>query len=95
MPGQDVGDTIPAETLAAGIGKEDSRGLALPFSQPVSQSSHNLFAQRNATRLAPLACAAHMGAGFQSHILTAQPNQLGNAQPGLQGQQQQGVVAPA
>jgi hypothetical protein len=79
MLAQDVFDTVSAESLATGIREYRVSRLAFSFPEPTAQSGYDFFAQWNTARFAPLASAAHMSAGPQRYVLTAQSDQLRNA----------------
>jgi hypothetical protein len=51
--------------------------------------------ERSNAVLAPLAVAADVRAGAEVHVAAVKAGELGGAQPGLDGEQQQGVVSPA
>jgi hypothetical protein len=76
MSSEDVLNSIAGQALATSIDKHGIGRLAVAFLQPVTERQHDFFGQRDATRLASLARATHMGAGFQNDILATESDQL-------------------
>ncbi len=51
--------------------------------------------ERDGPLLAALALASDVAAGAENHVSAVEADQLGDAQPGLEGEHQQGTVPPA
>jgi len=63
------------------------------FGQPDLQHFDGLPGQRGGAVLAALAVPADVRSGAEVHVGAGETGQLGDAQPGLAGEQQQRVVA--
>ncbi len=59
--------------------------------EPTTQHRPRLAPQRGDALLAPLAVAAHVGAGAETDVGAREPGELADPQPGLQGEKQEGV----
>jgi hypothetical protein len=69
--------------------------LTCSLAEPDAQHGDGLGGERRGAPLASFAVAAEVRSGGELHVGAAQAGQLAGAQPGLDRDQQQGVVAPA
>ena len=93
--GEAVLERVAAE-CSAGAGREQ-RVVGVPgaLCEPGAQDRDGLLGQRRDPLLAALAQAVDVRAGAEVDVAALQCGQLGCAQPGLGGEQQHRVVAPA
>jgi hypothetical protein len=82
--GHQVFDRVAAERAAATTGKEDVGGSALLFVEPVADGADGA-GEGRAPFLASLAKAPHMGAAGEDDVADPQADDLGDAEPGVQG----------
>jgi hypothetical protein len=79
----------------AGPGREQRLGRrALPFGEPGSQHGDGRLHQWCSPLLAALADAVDVRAGAEHEVCQGKAGQLGYAQPGLDGEEDHGVIAP-
>ena len=91
----DVFNGIAAEPFTSD-GREDGRiAIASAFLEPLLEGSGSVPPQRRAALLSSLALATDMRAGSQHDIATIEIDQFGDAQAGLQGEQQDRPIAAA
>jgi hypothetical protein len=88
-------DGILAHASAARAGEDRLVGFRRTLAQPCFQNLRNIVAQGRAAELSPLALAADVGAGAKRHVLAAERGQLGDAQTGLDSDEEESVVAPS
>jgi hypothetical protein len=88
-------DSVGAERSALPGGKERVAGLTWAFVHPGSEQLGGGRHQRCAAFTAAFAVAVQVGACSELHVLAAQTAQLGDSQPGLDGDGEQGVVPAA
>jgi hypothetical protein len=91
--GDEALDRIAAESAAADAGKDWILGLTLAFPQPRAYHLCRFWTERRATQFPAFPEAAHVGPRPQHDVLAVQPNQLGNPQTGLHGNQDKGSIA--
>ena len=77
------------------VGNSGSSRLAGAFGHPDAQHRLGGRGERDGAVPAALAEAADVGAGAEADVAAVESGQLGDAQPGLRCQQQQGPVAAA
>jgi hypothetical protein len=88
-------DGVGAEA-APGAGREQRFvGGAGSFAQPHAEDGFGGCRQRDGAVLAALAFAADVRAGAEADVAAVEAGQLGHAQSGLDGDQQQGPVTSA
>jgi hypothetical protein len=87
-------DGILAHASAAGTGEDRRVGIRRTLMQPGGEDPRDIAAQGRAAELAPLAVGADVGAGAERDVLAAERGQLGDAQPRLDGHEEERVVAP-
>ena len=92
--GQQVLHAICAQAASARAGEDDRVFGACDLAQPCSQDVGSGSGQRRRSLLAPLAEDPDMRAGSKAHSTATQPGDLRQAQPGLDGQEHERVVAP-
>ena len=88
-------DGIVTQASAARAGEYRSVGVWWAFAQPGVEDLRDLGTQGRAAELAPFAVATDVSAAAQRHVLAAQGGQLGDAQAGLDGDEQERMVAPS
>ena len=88
-------DGVAAERGTAWSGEDRVVGMAAALGEIGPQNGDGVAGQRRGTVLPALASATDVGAGAQVDISPAQSDQLGDPQPGLHRNDEQGVVAPA
>jgi|SRR6266496_1076900 len=94
MLGYDVLDSIAAKGAATSAGKEAGCHIAiLSFADPSPENGNCFLAQRRTPLLSSFALATNVRARAEDKILEAERGQLRASQSGLDGQEQQGVVA--
>ena len=78
----------------AAAGREQRRaGGAVVFAEPVAQDGDGGAGERGDPVLAAFAVAGDVRARAEVHVGAGEPDQFGDPQPGLDGEQQQRVVA--
>ena len=95
VPGHEKFDGVPAEGPAAAGGDQRAGRLAADLFQPGPQQPGDLRGERGAAFLAALAGAPDVGAGAEVDVGAGERGELGDPQPGLDGEREQGMVAPA
>ena len=83
-----------ADPAAAARGEQRIGGGAFAFFHPDAEYGRGLFAKRGASPLPSLAGAVEVCAGAEHDVAVAQPGQLRDAQAGVDGDVEEGVVAP-
>lgn len=86
-------DRVTAKRAAAMGGEQRRAGIVSLLGQPVPQDGDGVAGQRDGPVLAALAVAGDVRAGAVVDVGVREAEELGDPQPGLHGQQQQGVVA--
>ncbi len=82
--------------LTAGAGREQRVGWhACPFAHPDLEHGDGLSGEWRDSLLPALAESAQVSAGAELHVGAGQADHFGDAQAGLNGGEQQRVVAPA
>jgi hypothetical protein len=76
MLGQEMLDSIATERPAPNAGKQGTRRITGPFSQPSPQSSNHILAQRRGALLASFASASYRAADPQSKIFVAKTGEF-------------------
>ena len=88
-------DRVAAERSAAAGWEQRLVGLAGALVEPFAQHGDGLLGQRRGALFAALPEDLDVRAGAEVHVLAAQAGELGDAQPGLDREGQQRVVATA
>jgi len=88
-----VFQSVAAERPTSTGWKERIGWSAAAFGKPGSQRRHGVCDQRRDAILSTFAAAAHVRPGTEMEITTGQPEELGGAQPSLDSQQQERMVA--
>src|SRR5712691_4242701 len=91
--GEPVLDSVAGERAAATRGKERVGRAAGSLGEPNLEGRYRPGQQGRDPVLAPLAVAADVRAAAKVDVATGQASQLGGAEPRLDGQEQQRVVA--
>src|SRR6266849_3427407 len=92
---QNVLDAMDAEPFAVGAGKQHATVTSLRLTKPRFQHGECQFGDGCTALLSPLADDSHVTAGSKDEVLTFEPGHLGHAQPRLDSDQEEGVIAPA
>src|SRR5437867_4433656 len=86
--------SVRAEAASAASREERIASHAAAFAQPVLQDDDRLVVQWSAAILAPLALTADVSAATEVNVLDLESREFSQTKTGLDGEQQQGVVAP-
>src|SRR5208283_1697752 len=92
---QQVLHAVDAESLTSGVGKQDVSITSWWLPQPGLQDNEGRSGDGRTAFFAPLSHDPHMGTGSQNDVLTLESGHLREAQAGLYGQQNEGVITPA
>jgi hypothetical protein len=93
MPGDKQFDRVAAEGLPAAGGEQRAVEAAAALVQPGPQRPGHLRGDRGAAFLAAFAQAADVRAGAEVDVGAGERGELGDPQPGLDGQGEQGMIA--
>jgi len=86
-------DRVAAEA-AAGDGREQRIACsAWTFAEPRMQDRLGRCHERRASLFAAFADGVHVGADGEGHVLAGESGEFGDAQPGLDGEREHGVIA--
>ena len=88
-------DGVAGERAAGPGGEQRPGGIAAELGEPGPQHLDGLGGERGGPVLAALAVAADVRPGAEVDVLAVQAGELGDPQAGLDGEQEQGVVAAA
>ena len=91
--GEPALERVAAELAAVLCREQRVLGLAAALGEPCAQRRDAAGGERRDPLLAALSAAADVGACAEVGVAAAQPGQLGGAQPRLDGDEHQGVVA--
>ena len=78
-------DRIFAEAPTTDTGEDRRVGFRRPLAQPGLEEPRDVAAQRRTAQLPPLPVAADVGTAAEGHVLSAERNELGDAQVRLDG----------
>jgi len=93
--GDEQGDGVPAEGAASTAGEERGAWFSSTLGQPDAKDAARLGGERRDPFLAAFAVAAQVGAGAEVHVCAREGGELADAQAGLDGDQEQRMVAAA
>lgn len=93
--GQVVFDCVTAERPPASSWEERVGGAAGSLEEPGTERGHGAGGQRCDALLPSLTVAVHVRSAAEMDISAGQSRELGGAEPGLDGKEQQRMVAPA
>src|SRR5215472_11694740 len=93
VPGDEQLDGVAAERLAAAGGEDRAVRLAAALVQPGAECPGDLGGDRGAAFLTALAGAPDVRSGTEVDVGAGERGELGDPQPGLDGEGEQGVVA--
>ena len=88
-------DGVEAQPPSGAGGEQRLVAVAGAFGQPHAAGPLGGCGQRDGPLLAALAETADVGTGAEADVAAVEADQLGDPQPGLDGQQQQGTVPAA
>ena len=86
-------DGVAAEAPAGAGGEQRVGGAAGAFGEPGARARLGVGGERDGALLSALAVAADVRAGAERDVAAVEADQFGDAQPGLDGERQHGVVA--
>jgi len=95
VPVEQVGDGVAAEVAAGPAREERVAGGGVPVGDPRAEQPRGRLRQRGDPLLAALSCAAQVRACVEVGVRAGQRGQLGDAQPGLDGGQEEQVITAA
>lgn len=87
-------DGVGAEHAAPAGREQRIRRAARLFPQPGPEDGDAVGGERGGSLLASLAGAAHVGTGAEMHVIAAEPGQLRDPQPCLDGEREKRMVPP-
>jgi hypothetical protein len=87
-------DGVWADGAAARTGEDWRVGREREFSKPSVENRDDLASKWGAAKLTPFAETANVGASAEQHMLTLESDQLRNSEASLNGDEQQGAIAP-
>jgi hypothetical protein len=88
-------ERVAGERSAGAGGEQRVGGLSLALAHPDAQDGDGLASERGDALFPALAQCPQVRAGTELHVSAGQPQQLGDAQTGVHGAEQQRVVAAA
>ena len=88
-------DRVAGQRAAVARGKQRAARLVGGFAQPAAEYRDGLLGQRRDPFLSAFADRPDVRAGTELRVGAGEAEQLGDAQSGLDGREQQRVVAPA
>ena len=95
MLGDEPFDGVAGEPAAGLGGEQRAAGGGAELGEPGSEHPDGLAGERGCPVFAAFAVAADVRAGAEVDVLAGEAGELGYPQPGLDGEQEQGVVAAA
>ena len=95
MLGDEEGDGVAAEGAASTAGEERVVWFSSTLGEPDAKHAARLGGERRDPLLAAFAVAAQVGAGAELDVRAGEGGELGDAQAGLDGDEEQRMVAAA
>jgi hypothetical protein len=95
VSGDEEGHSVATERLAATGREQRVVGAALSFLKPGTNDGDGVGGERGAPLLTSFAEAADVRPGSELDVSAAEPDEFGDPQPGLEGDEEQGVIAAA